>query len=291
VTPQRPPELFVTERPVRSLDDALELKYARRRMMTVIVLATLLGGGAAALWGRKPTSSADIPTIKAEGPYRQKPADPGGIDIPNQDVRVYDQLDSKNNETLPVEHLLPPSEEPKPASLAIEPAPAVAAVPLSTPAPANDVLNRDIAVKKIVTTVTSAPVISAPPAPVATAPQPPQEAVTVEPPKEPVTIDQLINQTSPEPSSAAAPAPLASGAIAVQLASVPDETQAKAMAADLQKKYASQLHGAALHVVRADLGSKGIYYRIQSAGLAESAANSICSSLKQLHAGCILVRK
>ena len=83
----------------------------------------------------------------------------------------------------------------------------------------------------------------------------------------------------------------ASGNAAIQLASLPNEAQARAMMEKLQQKYAAKLGGAKLRVVRADLGSRGIYYRIQSQSLAEGEANRVCSALKQTNAGCILVTK
>jgi len=59
----------------------------------------------------------------------------------------------------------------------------------------------------------------------------------------------------------------------------------------LQRRYASILDEAQLRVVQADLGEKGIYYRIQSQPISDERANKICASVKKLKAGCILVRK
>ena len=69
------------------------------------------------------------------------------------------------------------------------------------------------------------------------------------------------------------------------------QAQAQALKEKLQAKYAGRLGDAALHLERADLGARGVFYRIQSQGLAESDANHICSALKQMNTGCILVRK
>ena len=63
------------------------------------------------------------------------------------------------------------------------------------------------------------------------------------------------------------------------------------MMKDLQSKYAAALGGIPLHLAQADLGSRGVFYRIQSAGLAEKDAAPVCASLKKMNAGCILVRK
>lgn len=332
--PQR--ELFTSERPVRS-DYARELSYARRRTITVLVSALVVGAGVYAFWGRPEPTPAEIPTIKSDGVYKQKPADPGGIDIPNQDVRVYEELEGKG---LPrVEHLMPPPETPKEARQpdatalpdvgATAPVPAAAPVATVTPSPQpqqGDVLQNASAIKPVETTVEKAPPppeASAPPvaltpqnAPVAVAPN-----SLAAPKKEIGSLDELLKRinanetnaapvptakeppvalasTAKEPVAALAPAakePAAPSAIteksAVQLASLPNEAQAQELMATLQKKYADQLGNAKLHLARADLGSKGIYYRIQSETLVKDEANRICLSLKKLNAGCILVGK
>jgi hypothetical protein len=258
------------------------------------------------LWERGDSMPTEIPTIKAEGPYKQKPADPGGIEIPHQDVRVYDELESKNTPQTPVEHLLPPPEIPEEAPhAALEPAPvpnstlAPTVVKQADPAPLSsegDALLSDTRPTKVLnTTVTPAPDPNVGPTPVS--PSPKTEQVTTNtapstqaPKAQTMSIEQVIENTK----SSASPAPksLASGtAVVVQLASVPDQTQAQTMMKSLQQKYASQLGDAVLRLTRADLGSRGIYYRIQSQSMAEDEANQICSSLKQINAGCILVRK
>ena len=316
-------ELFVSERPVRS-EYGAERSYARRRLTTVIVLALALGGAGYAFWGRGAPNPADIPTIKTEGSYKQKPADPGGIDIPHQDVRVYDQLESKNGTAPQIEHLLPPPETPKetpkettPAAAPPAPlptaniAPATAPVPTSAPVaavsatPSNvGILPGESAPKPVDTTVAPVPAsVPVPSPPVAAVPAPalPPQPPAAAPKAATLSIEQVIKNTtakSPTPSAtpavASAPPPKASpaaGSAAIQLASLPNEAQARAMMEKLQQKYAAKLGSAKLRVVRADLGSRGIYYRIQSQSLAEGEANRVCSSLKQINAGCILVAK
>lgn len=308
MTNQPPRELFVSERPVRS-EFSDERSYARRRMATVAILALVLGGMIYAFWGRNPPNPADIPTIKAEGAYKQKPADPGGIDIPHQDVRVYDELEGKNAAPAQVEHLLPPPETPKEiahAAPVATPAPAVPAPVVAEQPPAPPIhkavqesapVIAPVAVKNVKTTVAPIPAPPAP-APVSMVAATPI-AATVSPAAPapaaaPTSISEVIANTktlAPAPSPVATPSAPASGSVAVQLASVSDEVKAKAMLLDLNKKYASALSGSSLHLVRADLGAKGVFYRIQSQGLTEEGANHICSSLKQMNAGCILVRK
>lgn len=314
----RPPqnELFVSDRPVHS-DYEQERAYARRRITTVIVLLAALGGGGYAIWGGGGAPDpANIPTIKAEGAYKQKPSEPGGIDIPHQDVRVYDQLESKNGAAPQVEHLLPPPEIPKEIPHAAAPAPTSEAATAPAPAPAPvaavdaaspkaGILPSEPAAKPVSTTI--APVAAPPAAQGPTAPQA-QASAAESGAKPPLSIEQIIKNTETKtpasaasvasPAAVAAPTPKtapkalsATGKAAIQLASLQDEAQARAMMEKLQRKYAAQLGSAKLRLVRADLGSRGIYYRIQSQNLLEGGANRICSSLKQLNARCILVGK
>jgi hypothetical protein len=76
----------------------------------------------------------------------------------------------------------------------------------------------------------------------------------------------------------------------VQLASVPDYSGAQQTMQELQKKYSTTLQGVALHVVKADLGPKGVHYRVESSALTDDRARNLCAALKNLNAGCILVR-
>jgi len=115
-------ELFA-QRPVRS-------DFARRggssgrginlRKVGLIcsVLAFAVGAGVFinSLMDRTASESGEIPTVQAELPIKQRPEQPGGIDIPHQDVTVFQQLDNANAQASKksnVEHLLPEPETPK----------------------------------------------------------------------------------------------------------------------------------------------------------------------------------
>lgn len=244
-----PPELF-PERPVRS--DS-EQPGRKRRLITIVILAVAIAGGL--YWkfsGSEPMNPEDIPTITAEGEWKQKPEEPGGIDIPHQDVQVYQALDNDPNKQQ-VEHLLPPPETPQ-----TEPAPGTTVSQAPAPAPGQT---------ETLAPPEQAPVAEAPaPAPVAAAPEPAPAA-------------------APEPAKTAA-----RGKYKVQLAASTDKAAAQKTMGQLQKKHAAILGETKLQVIRADLGAKGIYYRVQSAGMTEPQASSICSALKKAAAGCFIVR-
>ena len=116
---------------------------------------------------------------------------------------------------------------------------------------------------------------------------------------------QLLNQAESLASaneSRPAPAPLAvkaatktevvkpaAGAYRVQIASIPDEAQAKAEAARLGKKLQA-LQGVGLSATKADLGAKGVTYRLQSASMDRDSAKKICDALKQEKQACLVVK-
>lgn len=286
-------ELFSPDRPVRS-DYSREPNYARRRVITVAVLVLVLVGIGFAIFGggESETNPADIPTIRAEGDYKQQPANPGGIEIPHQDVRVYEQLEGKGANAPEVEHLLPPPEQPnviakeEPPKVA-DAAPAPAAAP---PPPAVSQAEPASVPKPVPTTVAAATPEAKPepaPAPEPAKPAPAPQKPKAQPPKEALSMDKVIEKVTAKTPVAGTTG--SSGMIAVQLASLPDSAQAKVMVQKLQQKYADQLGDVKLHLSRADLGSRGVYYRIQSDSLAKEDANRICSALKKLNAGCIFV--
>jgi hypothetical protein len=74
----------------------------------------------------------------------------------------------------------------------------------------------------------------------------------------------------------------------IQVASSTSETEARATLARLQKQFPSALGSGTVH--RADLGAKGVYYRVRVGPLSRDAADKICSQLKAGGAECILTR-
>lgn len=108
---------------------------------------------------------------------------------------------------------------------------------------------------------------------------------------------------APAPTTAAAPraaAPAAapassSGALtgyAVQVASHRQQAEAVAAFADLQQRYPSLISGLQPLIQRADLGDRGIYYRLRIGPLtSRSEADQLCSSLRSAGLPGCLVRQ
>ena len=91
----------------------------RPRMLPVWILlgAAAISGGA---WGitehlggsGPPLDEAQVPFITASAePYKVRPDDPGGMEIPNQGTLIYETLNTADPEEAP-ERILPPPEEP-----------------------------------------------------------------------------------------------------------------------------------------------------------------------------------
>jgi len=90
---------------------------------------------------------------------------------------------------------------------------------------------------------------------------------------------------------ARSPAPAASSAggyvAHAQLASQPSEAAAQSTAGTLQRRFGNLLNGAKLSVVRADLGAKGVYYRVIVPTSSLGDAQQLCSSIRSNGGDCV----
>jgi len=155
------------------------------------------------------------------------------------------------------------------------------------------------------------PSVAPPPAPVASAPPVPQPApnmptvVQTTPPPAPVPLPQTASaKPIPPPVATVAPPPVAAAAPAkpdkpaqgeagfrLQVAATKDEGAAQSEWARLRKAHADLLGDLSLTVVRADLGDKGVFYRLQAGVIPDrAAAEKLCAQLRAVSIGCILVK-
>ncbi len=78
----------------------------------------------------------------------------------------------------------------------------------------------------------------------------------------------------------------------VQIGAVKSAAAAESGWGAYQKEYSPVLSGMDHRIQRADLGDKGIYFRIQAGPLTKSKADSVCSQIKaQKPGGCIIVAR
>ena len=256
-----------------------------------IFLGTVLGVGLAGIvsWfilspDYSSVQDAEIPVVRRpQAAIKVQPADPGGMEIMNQDKTVYDIVEKKDSSDAKVENLLPPPEEPKLvlADTSADSSPQAAKEKeVETPAIAAPQVTAD----------TSAKVANS-----ADAKLQPETQTPKEEPKEEIKIE--IKQ--PEPSVVASQPKaqaqkeqaIANGSWQIQLISSPNKSAMEKAWNDLSKKYAV-LKGLPHEVETADLGSKGIFYRLKAGAFKERAeADKICNSIKSAGGSCLVKKK
>jgi hypothetical protein len=259
VDPDRRAELYADAR-------EQEPRPRSRRLLATALAVLVMGLFGGGLWfayvqekghagGEAP--GGDVPLIHAdERPTKVKPERPGGMEVPDRDKLIY------NPSHTVTEHLLPPPEKPMPRPVAPPPAPSPPPQTVAAKSPTG------------ATPVASA----APEAPAAAvqAAQPPQQAA-VPPGKAP--------QAPSKPAGARGAGPR------LQLGSLRSEEEARQEWERIKHKNADLLGSLSANSIRADLGDKGIYYRLQTAPVADqAAAERICAELKQRSIGCIIAR-
>lgn len=234
---------------------------------------------------------AELPVIRRpQNAVKVQPAEPGGMEILNQDKSVYDIIEKKDTSAPVVENLLPPPEEPQ--------LPVIAAQPETTVA--------DRVTAQIQPTVVEQKVEEIIRVAEAPKPQPVQEPKT-EP--ESVPLSQAVSAPAPTPEPVVRPEPqpglqpkatpapqpepkaAAAGAWQVQLMSSPNKTAMDSAWKNLVKKY-PVLNGQPHEIETADLGSKGTFYRLKAGAFADrGGADNLCNDLKALGGSCIVKKK
>lgn len=277
-----------------------------RRFLAIAVAVVAFGGFAGLIYyayskGREAGSSSVAPIIRAgDGPTKVRPDQPGGMQVPNQDKEVYSRVSPAQSGGSRVENLLPPPEQPLPrTALRQVPDPPsghilgpATAPPLPPPPPIAN-LGAPPAPETIPTTPASPPAAATAPVPPPTAAARPQSAPPVPSPPARTTPQASPQPQAPPQTAAVGPGAVspAAGSYRVQLVALRTEQQALAEWEKLKKANPDLFNGLSPNVVRADLGEKGIYYRLQAGPLAGAAqATDLCEKAKSRKLGCIVVR-
>jgi len=281
---------------------------ARGRVRSGIALVAALAVFAGILWyasdwGMGQLETADLPGIVADTtPIKSRPEDPGGIEVLNQDVAVLN--DPVPDPAKPqAERLLPPPETPPPPQIEtppsatvaeaeelLRPPPETAAVPTVQAPAATAALPPDT--PRVAPEATPESVL---PAPEATSEPAPPEAEAA---PESVTPEVAVAQPAPDPP-APRPAPQAAalpeattGGFVVQLISIRSRDRARPAWATLQKAHPALLGNRELTIQKADLGDRGVYYRVRAGFFAERAsARDLCNALKTRGQDCLVTKR
>ncbi len=264
-------------------------------------------------------NATQIPTIRRpQTAVKVKPENPGGMEILNQDKTVYDIIE-KEPQKAEVESVLPPPEQPilptinaetiqAQAEATAEQVNTTAELPpvaesktvataevktvVAPKAVVNEVAEQKLPTIKEASVAQNEPKeIKAPTAPkeIKAAAQPiaakPTEAVS----KSTASILENIAQNkTAEPTSQAA---AKGGDWQVQLMSSPNQKAVNSAWSGLVKKH-PQLASEPHEVETADLGSKGIYYRLKAGAFSSrDGADKLCNSIKAQGGSCIVKKK
>lgn len=288
------------------------------RFLFLFVLAVVLVGGGAWAWlvhGKRMTAlfagggGEGVPVVRADSaPFKIRPRDPGGMEVPDRDKLVYGRLQGEAAE-LRVERLLPPVEAPmRPPRAASDPAPPVKeslprtpteaqvrAAVKPPPPPAIDlskaVSNREPAPEDSPPTDPETAPLSPLAAPLASAGEPPLADSQFRPPTGGTSRPPTGGTArAPAPQIAAAPAEPASGYL-IQIAAVREPERAEVEWERLLRQHPETLRGLKLFVARADLGDKGVFWRLRAGPFAdETAAKNRCAELASRKVGCLVVK-
>jgi cell division septation protein DedD len=256
--------------------------------MPVAVSLVILAGFAGAVWyaynqGLEQGGHREIPLIEAERtPIKERPADPGGLRVPNQDKLVLNQGEAEG-ESVQVERLLPEPETPKlpepagapegaaaGASQGEAPAAGAAAPPQVAEAPAAG---------------TAAPAESG---------ARPQDSRASEPAAAAAPADAAPSQPAPSDARSTQTAQaelLEPGAVVIQLASVASNELAQREWARLQKAFPELLGDMVLAIQEVTVNGKQ-YHRMQTGPFPNRAtAEDMCAQLKAKKQACLVTRR
>lgn len=303
---------------------------AVKLILAASVIAAL-GGAAWYFVGSTPMDQDQVPIVRAEPtPMKEKPQDPGGMDVPNRDKTVYNRVSGENTEPK-LERLLPRPE--KPLDMPAQPVDTIEAeanatgltkslpplpetpkevgeVEAQTPSPVEEAK-----VLPAVPTEEMAEEIQEPtPAPVE---DPNGPRALVKRSEQPVAVNKQdkddlaakIAEALQEPKSDApkqvaavtpptkpnaAPSSVQESPMAGYLMQILSSKSQSGVAATWQKiktNHGDIVNGLKSNIVKADLGDKGIYYRLRLGPVQTGdEAKNICAKLKKRDVGCFIVR-
>ena len=216
----------------------------------------------------------ETPVLTAQnGPARIAPQNPGGAQEPYKGFKIYEQPAPPDEDTDSVTTPSAQAVAPKPAPVAAAPAPPKP-VAVAPPPPA--------AAPKIAAATPAPPplkqaqVAAKPPAPVIAKPVAALPATA--PPRS-------LAMTPAKPAPAAAPG----GAFVLQIGAYKSQAEADAAWKTYKARHAALLADAADDVQQADLGDKGMWYRLRLVGFpSKDVATAMCDRLKADGGGCFL---
>ena len=245
--------------------------------------------------------AADVALIKAEDtPFKVKPKDPGGVEIPHTETTVMGMIDDLRQPEDATEVIRPPSAVPEMPPTPVDESADVAMA--AEPRPATPALASDGS-----QTASAGSDNAAPNASTNTSTNTSPEAGTA---SETDAADDAGAAVDAASSRTATPAPEAPATAAipqskpkppkrvvvegdeplyvVQLAAFRKADTAREQAGLLAGKHKGRLDGAELGTMKTDTGDDGIFWRVVTEPMARADADQVCAALKRAGQDCIL---
>ncbi len=265
-----------------------EYEPAGLKWMSLAVVVLAVSGFVALAWyaysaGQKEIHPDDVLIVEADGnDYRVKPEEPGGQDFKYKDKAIYENLsEEKRPQTAPTQvvkveapvrpDIAPRTDMPEDFGKVEEAAPKKKITTYVSPIP-----------KPVEEEAKAAPVK----APVVKEAKAPEKLMNPDA-FAPVTPEEEKKMTAPkeEPKPAPVPEPIkakpaATGNHSVQLGAFRSNEEAMTNWDKIRRSHLDVLDGLSNRIVRADLGEKGVYYRLRALGLKDkAAATDLCKTL------------
>ena len=226
---------------------------------------------------------SDIPVIRRpQEAIKVQPEDRGGMEIQNQDKTVYNIIDKENNDNPAVERILPPPEQPQLPEINLEPETPNVFEVNAEPAPAVPSTAKTIAEAEEIIKVETAP-----------APKTVTEPKVAEAPKaEPVKeVKKEAPKVVEKVQAEVAVSDAVTGPWRVQLMASTNRSAVANSWKSLTGKY-KVLQTQPHEIETADLGAKGIFYRLHAGAFANrDGADNLCKEIKSLGGSCIVKKK
>lgn len=256
------------------------------RFVPAAVVISAFAGFVALAWyayhnGAQSLKEEDLIVVEAEKtPMKEKPLDPGGMKFPNQDKTIFDNFAGGMQSPPRVERVLPHPEEPMARNMDTSQTTTWVNDKVSKPAEAGEQpVEQPLQTSPKVGDLTYVP-------PAETAPAADIKSVQGDDVKTYHNAVKPKDTAVAEQAVAQAPAkPAAKGTGKVQLGAYRSDKEARDAFSKIQKRF-SDLAGKKPQVVKADLGNKGIFYRLRVAGV---DAKSLCQSLSAKGQACMAV--
>ena len=273
------------------------------RFILLIIIIIVAAGGTWMIWGKywlKPDPN-QIPLVSApNSAFKIKPVIPGGMPIPNQDITIYDDAFSNDPTRSEGENVQEGPEQLLPVpgnSLSTLKSPDTNVIPPSSktvetllPKTVNPKLGVKGKAGKLQSSVEPKTSSSATQTPIKNGSKeitPDKESRGGLPDAATSLPSKPVRNLEAVPSSVR----ILTRSFQIQLAAVRKETAAQNEWRRLKVRHRTLLNNLELNVVKADLGTKGIYFRLRAGPIKDAeSAKKLCKDLSKVKVRCLVVR-